>query len=70
MLANLITDYNNGEYPQWFDGKIGIVRIYNKSLTSAEVLNNYNKRLQKRATKGINKLRFRKISEFLWLLTS
>ena len=28
------------------------------------------KRLQKRATKGIKKLRFRKISEFLWLLTS
>lgn len=37
-----IGSYNNGEYAQWFDGKIGIVRIYNKSLTSAEVLNNYN----------------------------
>ena len=34
--------YNNGEYPQWFDGKIGITRLYNRSLTSSEVLNNYN----------------------------
>jgi hypothetical protein len=33
--------YNNGEYPQWFDGKIGITRLYNKALTSAEVLQNY-----------------------------
>jgi hypothetical protein len=41
--ANLyIGSYNNGEFAQWFDGKIGIVRIYNKSLTSTEVLNNYN----------------------------
>lgn len=37
-----IGSYNNGEYAQWFDGKIGIVRIYNRSLTSTEVLNNYN----------------------------
>jgi len=37
-----IGSYNNGEYSQWFDGKIGIVRLYNKSLTSTEVLNNYN----------------------------
>jgi hypothetical protein len=29
-------------YGQWVNGKIGIVRIYNKSLTSTEVLNNYN----------------------------
>ena len=41
--ANLyIGSYNNGEHPQWFDGKIGIVRLYNKALTSTEVLNNYN----------------------------
>ena len=41
--ANLyIGSYNNGEFAQWFDGKIGIVRLYNKALTSAEVLNNYN----------------------------
>ncbi len=37
-----IGSYNNGEYSQWFDGKIGIVRLYNKALTSSEVLNNYN----------------------------
>jgi hypothetical protein len=37
-----IGSYNNGEYPQWFDGKIGIVRMYNKALTSSEVLGNYN----------------------------
>ena len=41
--ANLyIGSYNNGEFAQWFDGKIGIVRIYNKALTSTEVINNYN----------------------------
>lgn len=37
-----IGSYNNGEYSQWFDGKIGVVRIYNKALSSSEVLSNYN----------------------------
>lgn len=37
-----IGSYNNGEYAQWFDGKIGIIRIYGKALTAAEVLGNYN----------------------------
>jgi hypothetical protein len=37
-----IGSYNNGEYPQYFDGKIGITRLYNRALTSTEVLNNYN----------------------------
>jgi hypothetical protein len=41
--ANLyIGSYNNGEYSQWFDGKIGITRLYKKALTATEVLNNYN----------------------------
>jgi hypothetical protein len=41
--ANLyIGSYNNGEYPQYFDGKIGITRLYNRALASTEVLNNYN----------------------------
>ena len=41
--ANLyIGSYNNGEYAQWFDGKIGIVRLYNTALTSDQVLQNYN----------------------------
>ena len=29
-------------FGQWVNGKIGIVRIYNKALTSTEVLRNYN----------------------------
>lgn len=36
-----IGSYNNGEYSQWFDGKIGIVRLYNVALSSTEVLQNY-----------------------------
>lgn len=41
--ANLyLGSYNNGEYAQWFDGKIGITRLYNTALTSAQVLQNYN----------------------------
>ena len=42
--ANLyIGSYNNGEYPlQYFDGKIGITRLYNQALTASDVLNNYN----------------------------
>ena len=41
--ANLyLGSYNNGEYAQWFDGKIGITRLYNTALSSAEVLQNYN----------------------------
>lgn len=37
-----IGSYNNGEYSQWFDGKIGITRLYNSALTSAQVLQNFN----------------------------
>ena len=37
-----IGSYNGGEYSQWFDGKIGIVRLYNTALTSSQVLQNYN----------------------------
>jgi hypothetical protein len=37
-----IGSYNGGEYVQWFDGKIGITRLYNSSLTSTQVLQNYN----------------------------
>ena len=35
-------NYNGDEYAQEFQGDMGIVRIYNKALTAAEVLNNYN----------------------------
>lgn len=34
--------YNGGEYSQWFDGKIGITRLYNAALTAGQVLQNYN----------------------------
>ena len=34
--------YNNGEFAQWFDGKIGITRLYSSALTSTQVLQNYN----------------------------
>jgi len=37
-----IGSYNGGEFPQWFDGKIGITRLYNDALTSSEVLQNFN----------------------------
>ena len=37
-----IGSYNGGEYPQWFEGRIGIARLYNASLTSAQVLQNFN----------------------------
>jgi hypothetical protein len=37
-----IGSYNNGEYSQWMNGRIGITRLYNKSLTSSEVLQNFN----------------------------
>lgn len=37
-----IGSYNGGEYPQWFEGRIGITRLYNAVLTSSQVLQNYN----------------------------
>lgn len=37
-----IGSYNGGEYTQWFNGRIGIVRLYNTALTAAQVLQNYN----------------------------
>jgi hypothetical protein len=36
-----IGSYNGGEYSQWFDGKIGITRIYNKALDSSEIVQNF-----------------------------
>lgn len=40
--ALYIGSYNGGEYSQWFAGRIGITRLYNAALTSAQVLQNYN----------------------------
>ena len=34
--------YNGGEYSQWFAGRIGITRLYNSALTSAQVRQNFN----------------------------
>ena len=37
-----IGSYNGGEYNQWFNGRTGIVRMYNRALSAAEVTQNYN----------------------------
>ena len=34
--------YNNGEYAQYFNGRIGVTRLYNAALTSSQVLQNFN----------------------------
>jgi hypothetical protein len=34
--------YNGGEYSQYFDGQLGIVRMYKKALSATEVLKNYD----------------------------
>ena len=34
--------YNGGEYNQWWNGRIGIVRYYNAALTAEQVTQNYN----------------------------
>ncbi len=34
--------YNGGEYAQYFNGQMGIVRLYKKALNATEVLTNYN----------------------------
>ena len=34
--------YNGGEYSQYFDGELGIVRMYKKALSATEVLKNYD----------------------------
>jgi hypothetical protein len=34
--------FNNGQFSQWFNGRMGIVRYYSAALTGAEVLQNYN----------------------------
>ena len=34
--------YNGGEYSQWMSGRIGVVRLYNSALTSAQVQQNFD----------------------------
>ena len=36
-----IGSYNGGEYSQWFDGQMGIVRIYNSALSASDVSKNF-----------------------------
>jgi len=37
-----IGSYNGGEFSQYMNGKIGVVRLYNSALTSDQVLQNFN----------------------------
>jgi hypothetical protein len=37
-----IGSYNGGEFPQWFSGRTGVIRLYNSALTAGQVLQNYN----------------------------
>ncbi len=34
--------FNGGQSSQWLNGRMGVVRLYSKALTSSEVLQNYN----------------------------
>jgi hypothetical protein len=34
--------FNGGQFSQWLNGRMGVVRMYDKSLTSSEVLQNFN----------------------------
>jgi hypothetical protein len=36
-----IGSYNGGEYSQYFTGKIGVVRMYNRALSATEIANNF-----------------------------
>jgi len=41
--ANLyLGSYNGGEFAQWFNGRIGVVRLYNTALSASQVQQNYN----------------------------
>jgi hypothetical protein len=37
-----IGSFNNGQFSQWLNGSVGIVRIYNSALTSSQVTQNFN----------------------------
>ena len=34
--------FNGGQFSQWLNGRMGVVRMYNKSLTGSEILQNFN----------------------------
>jgi hypothetical protein len=37
-----IGSFNGGQFGQWLNGRMGVVRMYNKSLSGVEILQNYN----------------------------
>ena len=37
-----IGSFNGGQFPQWLDGDVGIVRIYDSALTPSEITQNFN----------------------------
>jgi hypothetical protein len=40
--ANLyLGSFNNGQFPQWFNGQMGIVRIYNSALSDSDISKNF-----------------------------
>jgi hypothetical protein len=34
--------FNGGQFSQWFNGRMGVVRMYNSALTGSQVLQNFN----------------------------
>jgi predicted esterase YcpF (UPF0227 family) len=37
-----IGSFNGGEFSQWLNGRMGVVRMYNAALTPSQVLQNFN----------------------------
>jgi hypothetical protein len=37
-----IGSFNGGEFSQWLNGKVGIVRMYNKALSAGEIVQNFD----------------------------
>ena len=37
-----IGSFNGGQFSQWLNGRVGVVRLYNSALTSSQVLQNFN----------------------------
>jgi hypothetical protein len=42
-----IGSFNGGQFSQWLNGKMGVVRMYNKALNVSEILQNYNADISK-----------------------
>jgi hypothetical protein len=34
--------FNGGQFSQWLNGRMGVVRMYNSALTGSEILQNFN----------------------------